>query len=55
MGNHENQYYTPKENNSNVSSQAGKTGISRAGKDNPTSKQQEYTAQTHTLEVEAAR
>ena len=37
MGNHENQYYTPKENNSNVSSQAGKTGISRAAKDNPTS------------------
>ena len=37
MGNHENQSYTPKENNSNVSRQARKTGISRAAKDNPTS------------------
>ena len=36
-GNHESQYYKPKENDSNVSSQAGKTGISRAAKDNPTS------------------
>ena len=37
MGNHENQYYTPNENNSNVSSQAGKTGLLRVAKDNPTS------------------
>ena len=27
-------YYTPNENNSNVSSQAGQTGISRAANDN---------------------
>ena len=36
-GKHGSQYYTPKENNSNVSSQAGETGITRAAKDNPTS------------------
>ena len=36
-GNHESQYNTPKENNSDVSSQVGKTGITRASKNNPTS------------------
>ena len=50
MGNYENQYYTPNENNSNVSSQAGKTGISRAAKDNPTSE----TTKVHRTNAHAA-
>ena len=52
-GNHESQYYAPKENNSDVSSQVGETGISRPAKDNPTSETTKYTAQTHMLEIEA--
>ena len=49
MRNHENQYYTRNENNSNLSSQAGKTGISRAAKDNPTSE----TARVHRTNAHA--
>ena len=47
MGNHESQYYTPNENNFNLSSGAGKTGILRVAKDNPTSETRVHRTNAH--------